>query len=234
MLMQNTSSDQLREIISEYKIISIIGESSTGKTTLALQLIANLMNLDEKTTKKAIWIQASEKFPKKRLITMYQNHPKVVSNLLRRIYVIPKEKTFSDISTQSKFFRNFKNLALPPRIKYLVIDNISHHLRFAQANISDFKAKLKFMDEFFTQELFPLIMFILRENYYLFLIHEVSFDPKLGQLRAYNNQLFERIKGIEICLSNLVRSKLKMMSISIDGVHKQFTYEISDQGLVIL
>ena len=232
--MQNIASEALSKMISKNRITSIIGESSAGKTTLAIQLVANLMIQNERITNKAIWIQASEKFPKKRLITMYQNHPTVASNLLRRIYVIPKEKPFSNITSQSTFLKNFKNLILPPNVKYIVIDNISHHLRFAQANISDFKAKMKLMNEFFTQQLFPLIMFCLREKYRLFLIHEVSFDPKSGQLRTYNNQLFERIKGVEIYLSKAMGTKLKSMKISMDGVHKQYTYEISDQGLVIL
>ncbi|MFW9930230.1 MAG: hypothetical protein ACFFD1_12620 [Candidatus Thorarchaeota archaeon] len=220
--------------ITRHNIVSIIGESSTGKTTLALQLITNLMSRNKNLNKEAIWIQASEKFPKKRLITMYQNQPEVASTLLKRIYVIPKEKTFSGISSQSNFFKNVKNLVLPPEVKYIVIDNISHHHRFAQANISDFKEKMKFMNRFFNQELFPLLMFCLRENYYLILIHEVSFNPKLGQLRAYNSQLFKRVIGIEIYLSKLIDSNLKSMNIYIQGFSKQFTYEISDRGLIIL
>lgn len=220
--------------IAQHKIISIIGESSTGKTTLALQIIANFMTRNENINKEAIWIQASERFPKKRLVAMYQNEPGVVSSLLKRIYIIPKENTFSTISSQSNFLKNFKNLILPPEVKYIVIDNISHLHRFTQSNIPDRKKKMKFMNQFFNQELFPLLMFCLRENYYLFLIHEVSFNPQSGQLRAYNNQLFKRVKGIEIFLSKSIDSNFKSMKISIQGFSKQFAYEISDEGLIIL
>ncbi|MEJ2295765.1 MAG: hypothetical protein P8Y23_13500 [Candidatus Lokiarchaeota archaeon] len=223
-----------KPLIAQHKIISIIGESSTGKTTLALQLIANLMSCNNSSNKEAIWIQASENFPKKRLIAMYQNKPGVVSSLLKRIYIIPKEKTFSNVSSQSNFFKNFKNLVLPPEVKYIVIDNISHLHRFARANIPELKEKMKFMNQFFNQELFPLLMLCLRKNYYLFLIHEVSCNPKSGKLRAYNNQLFKRVKGIEIYLSKSIYSNLKSMKISIQGISKQFTYEISDRGLIIL
>lgn len=232
--MLNKIFDGFKPFITRSKIISIIGESSTGKTTLALQLIANLMNRNKNSKKEAIWIQASEKFPKNRLITMYQNLPGVVSSLLKRIYIIPKEKAFSTISAQSNFFKSFIKLVLPPEIKYIVIDNISHHHRFAQANISNLNKKMKFMNQFFNQELFPLLMFCLREKYYLILIHEVSFNPKSGQLRAYNNQLFKRVKGIEIYLSKSISSNLKSMKISIQGFFKQYTYEITDRGLTIL
>jgi ABC-type dipeptide/oligopeptide/nickel transport system ATPase component len=226
--------DRVREIMADNKIISIIGESSTGKTTLALQLVTTLMTLNENINKQTIWVQASEKFPKRRLITMYQEHQEVISILLQNIFIFPKINPFSNISSQSKFLKNFHSLILPPETRYIVIDNISHHLRFAQANISDLRIRMKFMNEFFNQELFPLIMLCLRENYYLFLIHEVSFDPQSGQLRAYNNYLFERVKGVEIYLSKSMGSNLKSMNISIDGVKKQYTYEISDQGVLIL
>ena len=232
--MQNIAFEQLRKIISPHRIISIIGESSTGKTALVLQLTANLIINSEYENGQAIWVQASEEFPKKRLLKMYQNHPKTLSYLLNQIYVIPKDKPFSTIASQSKFFRNFTNLVLPPGIKYIAIDNISHHHRLAQANNLDFHGKMKFMNNFFTQELFPLIMFCLREKLYLFLIHEVSYNPQLGQSRAYNYQLFDRVKGVEIHLSKTIGSTLKSMKISIEKVSKQYTYEISDQGLIIL
>ena len=232
--MQNIIVERFSGILSQHKIISIVGESSTGKTTLVLQLIANLMNRNQSKNEQTIWIQAFENFPKKRLKTIYQNQLGVASTLLKRIFVIPKEKPFSNITSQSNFFKNFKNLVLPPHIKYIVIDNISHHLRFAQANISDLRKRMKFMNEFFNQELFPLIMLCLRENYYLFLIHEVSFDPHSGQLNAYNTQLFERLKAVEIYLSKALGTNLKSMKISIEGISTQYTYEISDQGLMIL
>lgn len=216
------------------RIISIIGESATGKTTLALQLISNLMINCDKDSGKTVWIQASEKFPQKRLINMYQNQPEIATRLLKNIFIIPKYGPFPNKKSQANFFRNFESLVLPPGIKYIVIDNISHHLRYSQGNISKVQEKMKFMNKFFNQELFPLIMFCLREKFYLFLIHEVSFDPRTGESRAYNNQLFERVKGVKICLTKSIGTKLNKMYISTDDEQKQFVYEISDQGLAIL
>lgn len=235
MSFQNLIYKEFQGLLSQQKIVSIIGESGTGKTTLALQLVSNLMtNKDSKINEQTIWVQASESFPKNRLLRIYQDNPELASNLLKNIFIIPKQKPFSNITSQSRFLRNFKNLILPPFVKYIVIDNISHHLRFAQANITLFQKKMKLMNDFFNNQLYPLIMFSLHNNYQIFLIHEVSFDPKLGQLRAYNSQLFDRIKSVKIQLSKSIGTQLKSMKISAANFYQLFTYEITDQGLLIL
>ncbi|TFF85420.1 MAG: hypothetical protein EU517_01650 [Promethearchaeota archaeon] len=223
-----------QKLISQQKIISLVGESSTGKTTLALQLITNLMMRDQSKNEQAIWIQSSESFPKKRAETMYRDKPDVALDVLGRIFVIPKEKPFSNITAQSEFFKSFNNLILPPGVKYIVIDNISHHLRHAQANILEVREKMNHMNGFFTQQLYPLIMFCLRNKYYLFLIHEVSFDPQSGRLRAYNGQLFERIRGLEISLSNSIDNKRKTMKLFAEKTAQQYSYRITDRGLIIV
>lgn len=62
----------LFEVLNERRIISISGESGTGKTTLALQLISSGLTQEESSEDKALWIQASELFPKKRLHSLYK------------------------------------------------------------------------------------------------------------------------------------------------------------------
>ena len=235
MSFQNLIYKEFQGLLSEQKIVSIIGESGTGKTTLALQLVSNLMtSKDSKINNQTIWVQASESFPKKRLLRIYQDNPELASSLLKNIFLIPKQKPFPNITSQSRFLRNFKNLMLPPLVKNIVIDNISHHLRFAWANITSFQKKMKLMNDFFNNQLFPLIMFGLSNNYQIFFIHEVSFDPHSGQLRAYNSQLFDRIKILEIQLIKSIGTQLKSMKISTVDASKQFTYEITDRGLLIL
>ncbi len=235
MRVQSSIYNKFQGILSQQKIISIIGESGTGKTTLALQIVSNLMaNKESNTNNQTIWVQASESFPKKRLLKMYQQNPEITSNLLRNIFIIPKQAPFFNYSCQSEFLQNFKNLLLPPGVKYIVFDNISHHLRFARANTTDFQKKMKLMNEFFNQQLFPLIMLSLHNNYILIFIHEVSFDPKSRKLKAYNKQLFKRIKSVEIYLSKSIGSRLKSIRISAINFNQQFTYEITDQGLIFL
>ena len=69
------------------RIISISGKSGSGKTTLALQLIGTILT-DEDPQKTAIWIQSSELFPKKRLISLYNEFPSKVEYLLKNIFVL--------------------------------------------------------------------------------------------------------------------------------------------------
>ena len=57
----------LLNLLKERRIISISGESGTGKTTLALQLVASALTREGLTKNQAVWVQASEQFPKKRL-----------------------------------------------------------------------------------------------------------------------------------------------------------------------
>jgi RecA/RadA recombinase len=235
MRVQNLDYEMFQGFLSQQKVVSIIGESGTGKTTLSLQLVANLMtNADSSSNEQTVWVQASEAFPKKRLLKMYQHDPEVASNLLKNIFIIPKQGPFFNFTCQSDFLQNFKNLVLPPGVKYIVIDNISHHLRLARANITDFRERKKLMNDFFDKQLFPLIMFSLRNNYILIFIHEVSYDPHSGQLKAYNNQLFERIKAVEIYLSKSIGTRLKSIRVSAVNFNQQFTYEINDQGLIVL
>jgi archaellum biogenesis ATPase FlaH len=231
-MVQSSLIGDFQSHIIQQGIVSIMGESGTGKTTLALQFISKFMIENRSQKQQCLWIQASEAFPKKRLQTMYQNEPEILSALLKNIFVMPGKKPFSNITTQSAFLREFETLTLPPNIKYIVIDNISHHLRYAQANISVFQEKMKLMNEFFNPQLFPLIMFCLREKIILFLIHEISFDPQSGRLKPYNNKLFERVKCVGINLSKSVGCQLKSMILSTCDIKKQFTYEISDIGFM--
>ncbi len=233
-MIQPSPMEEFHSYISQEGIISIYGESGTGKTTLALQIISELMITHKSQNWQSVWIQASETFPKKRLQTMYINERENIAYLLKNIFLVPGKKPFSNITTQSAFLKNFETLVLPPNLKFIVIDNISHHLRYAQANISVFQEKMKLMNEFFNHQLFPLIMFCLREKIILFLIHEVSFDPQSGQLKSYNNKLFERVRCVEINLLKSVGSQLKSMVVSIHNIKKQYTYEISEKGFIWL
>jgi ABC-type dipeptide/oligopeptide/nickel transport system ATPase component len=222
---QTSMMEQFQSYLSQEGIISIYGESGMGKTTLALQIVSEFMIKHKPQNRQCIWVQASETFPKKRLQTMYINEREKITYLLKNIFLVPGKKPF---------LKNFETLVLPPNLRFIVIDNISHHLRFAQANISLFQDKMKLMNEFFNHQLFPLIMFCLREKIILFLIHEVSFNPQSGQLKSYNNKLFERVRCVEINLLKSVGSQLKSMVLSTRNIKKQYTYEISEKGLIWL
>lgn len=214
-------------------IISISGESGTGKTTLALQLVGNILTKTKSDKGSCVWIQASEQFPKNRLLTLFKHSPSKINYLLKNIFIFPRIKPFSNYKGQSTFFNELGTRLLPPNVKFIVIDNISHHLRFAASLFSDLKTRAKLLDQFFNSQLFPVIMRCLRDNIILILIHEVSYNPSLEKTQPFFNKLYSRIQAININLSKSFNSNVKEMKITcgdtLDG--RKLNYEILDRGI---
>ena len=228
--------ERIQEISSYTKIISISGESGTGKTTLALQLSAYF--LFKSTPSCCLWIQASELFPHKRLKSLYQKNLMKTSILQKNIFVTPKHHTFHNYEEQSKFIINLtRKVILPPHLKCIVIDNISHHLRHEISNYFEVKMITTLLDRFFEEQLFPLICFCQRENIYLLLIHESSYNPQLGRNQAFFSKLYNRINTITIELKNCPYTDLKIKELKLINQNKSnilyFTYKISQEGLTI-
>jgi RecA/RadA recombinase len=225
----------LFDLLKERRIVSISGESSTGKTTLALQLVASAINCEDDYD-HCVWIQASEQFPKKRLHTFYKNSPEKFDNLVKKIFVYPVMSAFLSYEDQSTFLATLGSVILPFNTKILVIDNISHHLRLAASSCSNYMQKKAVLDEFFSSQLFPLIMRCLREEIVLILIHEVSFDPKLGKNQPFFNKLYSRINSINVSLSKPFNSKIKRMELlSKDNkITSKLKYQILESGISLV
>jgi len=217
-------------------IISISGKSGTGKTTLALQMVGNLLTNDASYEGSCVWLQASELFPKKRLVSLYRTDPEKINYLMKSIFVFPRRKPFSNYREQSTFFDDLGAILLPSNAKFMVIDNISHHLRLAASLNLDLKKRVLLYDQFFNSQLFPLIMRCLRDNITLILLHEVSFDPASGKTLPFFNKLYSRIQAISITLSKGFKSKVKKMEISYGDSSNstKFNYEIKDSGISLL
>jgi len=215
-------------------LISIAGKSGTGKTTLALQFVSTLMTLEKPYRNQCVWIQASEQFPKKRLRALLKSYPDKINYVLKNIFVAPGLKPFSNYQEQSAYFRRLKTTTFPNNARFIVIDNISHHLRFAASSHSGFKERGAILNEFFSVQLFPLMMRCLREKIILILIHEVSFDPTSSKTKPFFSKLYDRIDSINVNLSKAMRSGLKQMEVSSKGTSTKFVYEIGESGIVNL
>jgi len=223
---------QFKTIFERNKIISISGESGTGKTTLALQLVSNFMTEKTPFKKQCVWIQASELFPKKRLNIMFKKNPEKLNFLNKNIYIFPGKKPFSNYTEQYKILENIENLAFPPYLKYIVIDNISHHLRYSAFNSEDINTFGKIVNNFYDNQLFPLIMLCQRENLNLILIHEVSFSPDLNTNVPFLQKLYKRIKKVDIILQKSLFSDIKQMRLISEYNTQYMSYEISDIGFL--
>jgi len=220
------------------RFISISGKSGTGKTTLALQLVSTILTGEKPYENSCAWIQASELFTliKRRLISLFKTSPGKLNYLLKNIFVIPRDKPFSNYKEQSTFFNELGTLLLPSNVKFIVIDNISHHLRLAASLNLDVKRRVILLNQFFSSQLFPLIMRCLRDNIILVLIHEVSFNPSSGKTQPFFNKLYSRIQTVNITLSKNFRSNKKTMEIDCgdNSNGRRLNYEIRDSGISLL
>lgn len=180
--------------------------------------------------------QASERFPRKRLSTLFKGFPEKVKLLLKNIFVYPPNGPFLEYQEQSDFFKKLGEIILPVGTKLIVIDNVSHHLRLATSLCSDIKRKGAMSDDLFGAQLFPLIMRCLREGITLILIHEVSFNPGSGKNEPFFNKLYSRINSLNVCMSKAFNSSVRRIEITSKDQEggKKIPYEIKGQGIVIL
>jgi len=217
-------------------LISISGESGTGKTTLGLQIAGFFLTHSLPYTQKCIWIQASELFPKKRLISLYQDNNEKLKYLQKNILVFPKNSCFPTYESQQVALSSFPERFFPPHLKVIIIDNISHHLRYWLMQEEDLHLRSKILDDFYVYQLFPLIMRCQREQIFLILIHEVSYNVKEQTTKPFFSQLYDRLEMLKINLSKSIETQLKTLEIldTNSEFYVQKMYELSRSGFVLL
>ncbi|MFX1324096.1 MAG: AAA family ATPase [Promethearchaeota archaeon] len=212
-------------LLSGGKIISISGESGTGKTTLAMFLVGEI--LTSKFSGSCVWISASERFPKNRLNSMYTGKKR--EYLLSNIYVTPLCISYDDqfalltkIASETYIF--------PLDIRFVVIDNISHHLRFYISTIEDVGKRFLILDAFYDALLFPLFVKCQREKIDLLLLHEVSFNFKAQKNLPFFHKLYDRIKGVNISLHKSPTTKERDLTIHLDNHILTVPFKIQEKG----
>jgi archaellum biogenesis ATPase FlaH len=221
----------LKGIIFHKRIISILGDSAMGKTTLAVHMVGHyLMN-----NQCSFWIQAGEKFPHKRLYSLFKNNPSKLKYLQDNIFIIPIGKTCSSYNELLNIIKKLVNneYFFPNDLNFIVIDNISHQLRFEIAKLDEIQNKVNLINEFFDHLLLPLIFFCQKRSICLILIHESSFQPNLARNMAYQYKLYERIDSVEFNLINMFGSSIKKITISFDDIKWNFNYEITNSGFLL-
>ena len=220
--------------LSGKKIMSISGPAGTGKTTLALFLIGNSLSFKAPYDESCIWIQASEAFPKKRFNVMFNTSPNKLTYLNENVFIIPNKKPCDSypelLSTIKKIISD--EFITPPDLKFIVIDNISHHLRYKISLVDDIAARVTLLNDFFNSYLLPLIFLCNRENITLILIHEASFDINQGRNRPFFYKLYDRIDALKI---NLIKEFTKTsIEIIIDNKSQVFKYRLVDSGIILM
>jgi len=224
----------LKNILERYSFINIFGEAGTGKTTLALQLLGNLLTFPEINNRSAVWVQASDRFPTRRLKSLFSHNEFLLQSLLRHIFIIPKKPAI-DYYQQNTLLANLFRLRrrIPPNTYSLVIDNISHHLRYEIMQFSDINDTIAIMDDFFDSVIIPLTFFCEQSKMILILIHEVSYDPDQDKTVMFNEQLFNRINSLDIKMKKDLVSKKYYIHFHTASQCKSFEYKLQHKGIII-
>ena len=231
MTLESAFIEGIEELCSSQNIISISGKSGTGKTTLALNLVDHFLGEED----SCIWVQASELFPKKRLYQILENYPERSEIVNESIYVIPRNRVIHSYKEQVQEIEKIisPSADLPPNLSVIVIDNISHHLRFIVGQNREISEISRIMDEFYDTQIWPLILFCKRSNVILILIHEVTYVPGIAMTRPFFYKLYDRIKTIDIVLGDMINSTKKTLSLLVAKNEWKFTYSLDKTGIVI-
>ena len=226
----------IRKLLTHYNILSISGESGTGKTTLALQLVGTLLTYEEPYLDSCIWVQASELFSLKRLTQIFQEQRKNLEYIQNNIYVIPQERPVHTYEQQSSIIQQIisPTTNIPPSLKYIVIDNISHHLRYKLTQYHSPKDISSLLDSFYEMQLMPLILFCKGNDIVLILIHEVTFSPKDQRNRPFFYKLYDRIKTIDMVLYNIYNNEKKNLHILFNNMNWNFQFTIERDGIAFI
>ncbi len=149
--------------------------------------------------------------------------------------MIPKERPILTYLEQTMIIKNLihPDAIFPPNTKTIVIDNISHHLRFELGIHFTIEEVCSSQNRFYEEQLFPLISLCNRNSINLVLIHEVTYDPSTKSNRSFFYKLYDRIGSINIVLRNKYGTKNKKMEVSFNSSNKLFLYGIDQKGISI-
>ncbi|MHA2036238.1 MAG: hypothetical protein ACW98X_07380 [Promethearchaeota archaeon] len=232
MTFQESVMRGIEDLFHGNTLISISGKAGTGKSSLSLFLTGNFLTSVHPYEGSCIWIQASESFSKKRLNSLFRNDIEQLGYLTQNIFITPNHGPFTSYELQLEGLRNFTRNKhnYPPDLKFIVIDNISHHLRFKLSQISDVDQRSSLINRFYDMILTPLIFHCHREGITLIFIHEVSFDVKNQLTRPFFAKLYKRLRGVDIFLSKSLISSQRTMELEFNNTHISFIFKLTDKG----
>ncbi len=235
MLSEINFFEGVKKLLSHHNILSISGKSGTGKTSLALQFVGKLLTLEEPYTQSCIWIQANESFPVKRLRQILADYPEKLDYITENVFIIPQDNPIPTYLEQSSILQKIisPSTVVPPDLKCIVIDNISHHLRFEITQYPNLNC-LVLLDSFYETQLLPFILFCKRSDIVLILIHEVTYSPTLQRERPFFYKLYDRIETIDVVLSNVSNSEKKNMFLLFNRSQWNFQFLLGTKGISIL
>lgn len=219
----------LLNLFSKNVLVNVIGSSGTGKSSLVLYLVGKLLTSQKPYNGQVVWVQTSKQYPKIRMLGMFKHDINATKYIQKNIFIIPKRphQFYEDLERLIKRIVS-EEIFLPPYTKYIVIDNISHHLRYRVSKSTAVKDTVFLLNSFFKQLLQPLIIFCKMNNKNLILTHEITYVPAINQEKMFYYKLYERLDSGNIYLKKKFGSKDRILKIPSDNLEK--VYSIQGSG----
>ncbi len=214
-------------------LINISGESGIGKTSLVQFVIGNLITRFKPYEDSCIWFQASENFSKSRLAQMFRKDLNKNRYLAHNFFLIPQLHCDS-LDMQKQVVSNIcrKGAILPVGLKFIVVDNISHHLRYKASKLKDISQRSLLLNHFYEEQLLPLYFFCSSQNVILILIHENTYDPGTNSQHPYFFKLYEKLDSISIRMRKDFETSKKEILVMKASQKWKISYEIEGSGFV--
>lgn len=212
-------------------LIQITGAAGVGKSTFAQYFIGNMVL---KYKGSALFLTAGKKFSDIRLNRMFSGI--YWEKLKNYIYKEHMGSYYEQQSLIDRITSSNKDI-LPPDLKFIIIDSISHNFRYSLMKVVDVKKRARLINNFYEKQIFPLIMMGGRLKIFIVFIHEVSSIPNINKNVKFLYKVFNRIED-SIRINMELDSKnplLKSGKISInykDNV-RNYRYKIKTKGIEI-
>jgi len=207
-----------------YRMIQVSGDPGSGKSTFVQFLVGHLISNKENLS-SALWVNAGTPFSYKRLEDNFKDTPEKLPYIKSNIFLTnistykKQQHLVNELSTIENFF--------PLNAKFLIFDSISRNFRLKLMEFEEIKNKVKLINTFFTEQIYPLQMLASYIKINLILIHEVSYKPKLNKNVKFLHNLFNRIDSIAINLSKNSKEehifRLKYHNIKLLSYYKLST-----------
>ncbi len=183
----------------------------------------------------ALWLQLSERFSSKRLSNILVKNVEKLNFVKEHTLISPEDGPCKNYEDQCFLFKEIlsPNFYVPD-LKFIVLDNISHHLRYELSKYNDIKNIVSLKNNFFQSYLFPLMMMCERREIILILIHEATYVPILYKNKPFNYKLYDKIDDLLHILmkEDEINSGNYFMQISNTRLTYNLNYLIKNEGFI--
>lgn len=218
---------EIFDIISNFneKIIQIGGKSTTGKTTLAMTLLNNIIEqyLKSSGNGTVIWIDSNNSFSKDRFSSICQN-PKYLNHIMYRAVT-----DLSDQQTAIELIYNLAKSKAMNNISALVVDDISYHVRNIESKMSYGQFSV-YLEAFFENQIKKILQIQQLTNCYIILVHQMSVKKEKSDIVF--SDLYKQINSLFIDLhSDGVNRYATMRN---ETIIVKLKYTLTSQGITTI